>query len=126
VKITGENMKVTFNFYEEFIDEMKKDYPFIDRGVVRITRQWKQDKNLHPLRHLNLLAFYSIKNDPGSKTDQTRCIVSLNQFLGSFMRDFPEQETVLAKADEIQDLLEKAVEEVKLEVRAGSLSEGEE
>lgn len=117
-------MTVNFNYYEEFLDELKKDKPIVDRGIVRVTRQWKQDTKMHPLRHLSILAHYSVRVAP--VPDTSRQIIRLEQYCGNFMKDFPEEKKVMEQADKIQEALEKAVTELGLELRAGSMTQGDE
>lgn len=117
-------MIINFSYFEEFLDELKKDKSIVDRMIVRVTRQWKQDTKMYPLRHVSILAHYSIPVDIG-KIDSPRQIVRLEQYCGNFMKDFPEEKEVMRKVDEIQDTLEKAIADLGLELRAGSMEGGE-
>lgn len=117
-------MKITFNQHNEFIEELKRDSQFIDRKIVRVTRQFRRAGGGLPFTEASILASYSIRVNPQSGNDHSRQVISLNNYCGRYMLEDPHEEKVLKLADEIQGEIEAAAKKLNMEIRAGFIENG--
>lgn len=109
---------VRFNYEDEFIDELKKEFgqlpappPFT---LVRLTNLFKSIPNLAPIHHLAVVATIKVRED----------IIRLERYCGDTWAMPEPDEKTYQKAQEIHIKIEKACAELGIEVRAGVWEEG--
>ena len=100
--------QVEFNVVSEFIEELRKDAPKIDRNIVRCTNvfRWK----VHPnIRDVYIKAGYICEN----------YLVELYRFCGQVWGS-PNDEEVDKHAEKMQEEIKAVCDELGLEIRAGT------
>lgn len=109
-------MIVKFNSTEEFCEELRKDAFKVDRGIVRVTNLFRVSGLSPSIRHLIVVATYSAEGQ----------VVKLERYCGDIWGINKEaDDKVLSKAQAFHDFIISTCQELCLELRAGTLEEGE-
>lgn len=104
---------VKFNYQSEFIDELEKEFgelpappPFT---ILRLTNLFRPIPNLAPIRRLAVVATIKVRDD----------IIRLERDCGDVWGIKQQDEKTYERAEQIHNEIEKACEELGIEVRAG-------
>ena len=110
---------VKFNAPSEFLTELEKDKPLIERGLVRLTNLFRTHTSVASLQHWSVVATAKIGSD----------LVRLEYHCGSLWRlggpADPAGQQVRETAARIHTEIAEACQRLGLEVRAGMLEESE-
>jgi len=98
---------IKFNVADEFIDELGKCC--LEAPVVRLTNLFRAEPKL-PIKNLFVIATTKASNGD---------IIRLEKFCGQVWGVEEQDRKTLEKAEQIHDKIQKACEQLKMEVRAG-------
>jgi len=107
---------VRFNIPDEFLAELEKDQPLVQRGIVRITHLYRDSTFSPIIRHLSVVATTRIGDD----------VVRCEWYCGDLWQMEDNDKKVTAKAAHIRRELEEGCARLGLHVRAGIVEGGEE
>lgn len=102
---------VQFNDINEFLDELEKDRDHIQRGIVRITNQYRTSRLTASIQHLTVVATTRISGE----------LVKLNVYCGDLW-GLGKDQPILEKAQDLQRTLVEKCTALSLEVRSGLLT----
>jgi len=109
-------MIIKFTDPSEFLQEVEKDRPYIERKIVRLTTHWIPSKASPSIFLVSVVS--TAKLEWGD-------IIRLEKFVGDYWRGLEkENKGTLQKKDEIYHQIEEACKQLDLEVRAGVYEEG--
>jgi predicted ATPase len=104
---------VKFNSQDEFCDEMAKDAGKIDRSIVRVTNLFRQSTLSPMIKHVLVVATYSVDGQ----------VVHLERYCGDIWSlNNKQDKNTLDKAEKTQEAVKKACDDCGLELRAGILT----
>ncbi len=107
-------MKVLFNQPKEFCEELEKDAPQIDRGIVRTTLRYQVSKMSPNVHHVFALATYSISGQ----------VVEMEKYCGDLWSlDQQQDDKVRTKAADSLKAVEETAKRCNCEIRSGRLEE---
>lgn len=107
---------VRFTDAKEFIEELERDRGMIERGIVRLTNHYMPSSLSPNIWHLSVIASCKVGQD----------LVRFQRYCGDAWGKNSEDQNrpTRDKADEVQKEIEKACQELGLEVRPGIYEEG--
>lgn len=108
---------VKFNDPDEFIEELKKERGNIRLNIVRLTNRWTPIPNVAPIRALSVIATAQVTHGI------THDIIRLEKYCGNIWDIGEEDKDTYDRAKQIHDKVEKACQELEIEVRAGIVEE---
>lgn len=101
---------VIFHDVDEFLKELEKDAKRVERSIVRMTSRYKSVMNL-PISTLEVVAYYVLDGS----------LVSLTAYCGDIWRHERTDRPALDKRDSLYKKIEEKCQQLRLEVRAGSI-----
>lgn len=104
-------MRVRFSDVDEYLEELRKDAPLVDRKILRLTNSF-QARSFSPHIHTLTVMATARVNDS---------VVVLEASCGDLWgQSVPDEET-LGRADAIHSRIKQTAADLELEVRAGLL-----
>lgn len=113
-------MQVKFYFEGEFLDEIRCDIDKIDRRIVRLTMAYESKQVTHlSIVKVSIQGSYSV---PVAGANSPRQVVTLTKYVGQYIDgNNGDRNKVEEVATAQLKALEKALTDMTLSVRAGSL-----